>query len=163
MSSNVLTHAEPDDGFKGAFPLLDLLLHERDGTAAQEIDKNHREAVAGRESEKTARLRRQLAKHVEDTLKLDPNEAHEEIRAAASLLLFPGRPYIWPIYDLDRHLTLAADRLGEVARVDVIAEAPEFVDQIRAEIEELRRRIKKPDPQAPPPKPPGKNWWQFWK
>jgi hypothetical protein len=104
-----------------------------------------------------------LANHVEATLQLDPEDSHEQIRAAASLLLFLGRPFIWPIHDLDRHLTLAADRLEQVARVDVIVEAPEFLDQIRTEIEELRSRIKKPGSQPSPPKPPGKNWWRFWK
>jgi len=103
-----------------------------------------------------------LAEHVEDALKLDPEDSHEQIRAAASVLLFLGRPYIWPIHDLDRHLTLAAERLEQVARVDVIAESPEFVEQIRIEVEELRSRIKKSDSQAPPPKRPEKKWWQFW-
>jgi hypothetical protein len=103
-----------------------------------------------------------LAKEVEDTLKLDAEESHEEIRAAASVLLFLGRVYIWPVHDLDRHLALAADRLEEVSRVDVIAESPEFVEEIRGEIQELRSRIKKPGTSAPPPPPP-KKWWQFWK
>jgi hypothetical protein len=103
-----------------------------------------------------------LAKHLEDTLKLNPDDSHEQIRAAASVLLFLGRPYIWPIHDLDRHLALAAERLEQVARVDVIAESPEFVEQIRIEVEELRSRIKKSDTQAAPPKPPEKKWWQFW-
>jgi Domain of unknown function (DUF4259) len=103
-----------------------------------------------------------LAKQVEDTLKLDAEESHEEIRAAASVLLFLGRVYIWPVHDLDRHLALAADRLEEVSRVDVIAESPEFVEEIRGEILELRSRIKKPGTSTPPPPPP-KKWWQFWK
>lgn len=103
-----------------------------------------------------------LAKEVEDTLKLDAQDSHEEIRAAASVLLFLGRVYIWPIHDLDRHLALAADRLDEVSRVDVIAESPEFVEEIRGEIQELRSRIKKPSA-SPPPPPPPKKWWQFWK
>ena len=103
-----------------------------------------------------------LAKQVEDTLKLDAEESHEEIRAAASVLLFLGRVYIWPVHDLDRHLALAAERLEEVSRVDVIAESPEFVEEIRGEIQELRSRIKKPGTSSPPPQPP-KKWWQFWK
>jgi hypothetical protein len=71
-----------------------------------------------------------LAKHVEDTLRLDVQDSHEEIRAAASVLLFLGHSYIWPVKDLDRQLTLAADRLEEISRVTVIAESPEFVDEI---------------------------------
>jgi hypothetical protein len=107
--------------------------------------------------------RTKLAKHVEDALQLKPENSYEEIRAAASILIFLGRPYIWPIYDLDRHLTLAADRLEQVARVDEIAESSEFVEQIQAEIEELRSRIKKPGVLPPPPKPVEKKWWRFWK
>ena len=103
-----------------------------------------------------------LAKEVEATLKLDAEESHEEIRAAASVLLFLGRVYVWPIDDLDRHLALAADRLEEVSRVDVIAESPELVEEIRAEIQELLSRIKKPGAAQPPPAPP-KKWWQFGK
>jgi Domain of unknown function (DUF4259) len=101
-----------------------------------------------------------LAKHVEDTLRLDVQDSHEEIRAAASVLLFLGRSYIWPVKDLDRQLTLAADRLEEISRVTVIAESPEFVDKIHTEIQELRDRIKTPG--APQSSPSAKRWWQFW-
>jgi hypothetical protein len=100
-----------------------------------------------------------LAVQVEDALKLDVEDSHEEIRAAASMLLFLGRVYIWPVCDLDRHLTLAADRLEEVSRVDVIAESPELVEEIGAEIQELRSRIKTPDTSQPPTP---RKWWQFW-
>jgi len=102
-----------------------------------------------------------LAKQVEDTLKLEAEDSHAEIRAAASVLLFLGRDYVWPVHDLDRHLTLAADRLEVVSRLDVIGESPELVDEIRAEIQELRSRIKASGTSQPPPPPPRK-WWQFW-
>jgi hypothetical protein len=103
-----------------------------------------------------------LAQEVERTLKLDVEDSYEEIRAAASVLLFLGRVYIWPVHDLDRHLTLAADRLEEVSRVDVVAESPELVEGVRAEIQELRSRIKTPGNSQPPP-PERKKWWLFWK
>jgi hypothetical protein len=106
--------------------------------------------------------RTKLAREVEDALNQNPDDSHEQIRAAASLLLFLGRPYIWPIYDLNRHLALAADRLEQVARVDVIAEAPELVDQIRAEIDELRSRIRETGAAPPRSKPAERKWWQFW-
>jgi hypothetical protein len=102
-----------------------------------------------------------LANQVEETLKLDAEREHEQIRAAASILLFLGRVYIWPIRDLQRHLALAADRLEEVSRVAVIAESPEFVEEIGGEIKELRSRIKKLDASQPPPPQPPKKWWQF--
>jgi hypothetical protein len=104
----------------------------------------------------------QLARKVEDTLKLDPEDSHEEIRAAASILLFLGRPYIWPIHDLNRHLQLAAESLEQVACVQVIAEAPEFVEQIRIEITELRNRITEPPSQVAHPQLQEKKWWKFW-
>lgn len=102
-----------------------------------------------------------LAEHVEDTLKLNVEDSYEEIRAAASVLLFLGRVYIWPVHDLDRHLALAADRLEEVSRVDVVAETPELVEEIHAEIQELRSRIKTPGASMPQPPAP-KAWWKFW-
>ena len=102
-----------------------------------------------------------LAKHVEDTLKLSVENSHEEIRAAASVLVFLGHVYIWPVDDLDRHLTLAADRLEEVGRLDVIAESPELVGEIGAEIQELRSRIKT-SVTSQPPLPVPRKWWQFW-
>lgn len=100
-----------------------------------------------------------LAMHVEDTLKLEVENSHEEIRAAASVLLLLGRDYVWP--DLDRHLTLAADQLEEISRLDSIGESPELVEEIRAEVQELRSRIKSSGTPQPPPQPP-KKWWQFW-
>jgi hypothetical protein len=38
-----------------------------------------------------------LAKYVAATLERDPEEYHEEIRAAAYLLVALGRTYIWPV------------------------------------------------------------------
>jgi uncharacterized protein DUF4259 len=101
-----------------------------------------------------------LAKQVENTLRLDVQDSHEVARAVASVLLFLGRDYIWPVNALDRHLTLAAHRLEAVSRVAVIAESPEFVDEIRAEIQEPRGRIK--TPASSQSSPPAKKWWQFW-
>lgn len=99
-----------------------------------------------------------LHKQVEETLHRNLEDSHEEIRAAASVLLFLGRPYVWPIHDLDRHLALAADRLEAVSQLDTIAESPELVEEIRAEVLELRSRIA---PSGASPLPP-KTWWQFW-
>lgn len=107
--------------------------------------------------------RTNLAKHVEDALKLDVNESHEEIRAAAAVLLLFGHVYVWPLTDLDRQLTLAANRLEQISQMEIYTEAPEIVACIRDEIQELRSRIKEPGDATPPPKPPKKNWWQFWK
>ena len=105
--------------------------------------------------------RTKLARQVEDTLKLNVEDSHEEIRAAASVLLFMGRVDIWPVQDLDRHLTLAADQLEKISGLDTIAESPEIVDEIKAEIQELRSRIKTPSSAQVSLSSP-KKWWQFW-
>src|SRR5215475_5828164 len=102
-----------------------------------------------------------LAKQVEDTLKLNVEDSHEEVRAAASVLLFLGRVYIWPVHDLNRHLALAADQLEEISRLSSIVESPEIVEEILAEIQELRSRITAPGA-SQPQSPRGKKWWQFW-
>jgi len=102
-----------------------------------------------------------LAQHVENTLKVSVEDAHEEIRAAAGVLLFLGRDYIWPTNDLDRHLTLAASQLEKVSRLSEITESPETVDEIQAEVLELRSRIKTPSGAQQSQTPPRK-WWQFW-
>jgi hypothetical protein len=102
-----------------------------------------------------------LALHVENTLKASVEDAHQEIRAAASVLLFLGRDYIWPTNDLDRSLTLAASQLEKISRLSEIAESPEIVGEIQAEVRELRSRIKTPGSSRQPQMPPRK-WWQFW-
>ena len=103
-----------------------------------------------------------LADHVEATLQLDPQDMHEEIRAAAAVVLLLGYTYVWPIKQIDRHLALAADRLEELLRLDIYAEAPDLVATIREEIQELRSRIKEPSSVTPQPKPSNTKWWQFW-
>jgi len=102
-----------------------------------------------------------LAKHVEETLKLDVADFHEEVRAAASVVLLLGRVYTWPVSDLNRHLSLAADKLEEISRLDEITESEELLNEIRGEILELRSRIKTPGASAQPQTPP-KKWWQLW-
>ena len=102
-----------------------------------------------------------LAKHVEDTLKLDVASSHEEIRAAASVMLLLGRDYIWPIHDLDRHLSLAADKLEEIGRLDEVMESQELVNEIQGEIQELRSRIKTTGA-SQQPQTSSKKWWQLW-
>lgn len=103
-----------------------------------------------------------LADRVEATLRLDPAESHEEIRAAASVVLLFGHTYVWPIKQIDLHLALAADRLEELLRLNIYAEAPDLVASIRDEIQELRSRIKAPSSATPQPSPVQKKWWQFW-
>jgi hypothetical protein len=86
-----------------------------------------------------------LAKRVEETLNGDPEDDHEEIRAAAYLLVALGRVYIWPVEDLDRHLALAIDKLEAIRALEISQETPELVEAIDQEIEVLRSRLKPPD------------------
>lgn len=80
---------------------------------------------------------------VEAALVLDPNEYHEEIRAAAYVLLSLGRVYVWPVEKLDQHLQLAIQKLREVAAMEIYTEAG-FAPAIEQEIAELESRLKKP-------------------
>ena len=83
-----------------------------------------------------------LARRVEETLNGDPEDEHEEIRAAAYLLVTLGRVYIWPVEDLERHLALAASKLEAIRELEIYQEVPEFVAAIDAEIAALRSRLK---------------------
>jgi hypothetical protein len=85
-----------------------------------------------------------LASYVEETLQRDVEENSDEIRAAAYLLVALGRVYIWPVHDLDSHLTLAISKLEEIKAMDVYQEVPEFVKAIDEEIAILKSRLKKP-------------------
>jgi hypothetical protein len=78
------------------------------------------------------------------------------------MVLFLGRPYIWPGHDLDRHLTLAANRREEISRLSEIAESSEIMEEIQTEIQELRSRIKTSG-RSSQVAPPSRKWWQFWK
>jgi hypothetical protein len=79
---------------------------------------------------------------IEGTLKLDIEDSHEEIRAAAYVLVQLAEIYIWPIEDLDRHCELAAQRLEEIKKMEIY-EGEDFQREIQTEIDELRSRISK--------------------
>ena len=86
-----------------------------------------------------------LAKYVEETLQRDVEEFHEEVRAAAYVLVALGHVFIWPIDDLDNHLALAIAKLEEVKALDTYQEVPDLVKAIDEEIAVLKSRLKKPD------------------
>jgi hypothetical protein len=85
-----------------------------------------------------------LAKHVEETLNRDSMDDHEEIRAAAYVLVSLGHVYIWPVQDLERHLALAISKLEAIRELEIYQKAPEFVEAIGREIEVLRSRLEPP-------------------
>jgi hypothetical protein len=86
-----------------------------------------------------------LAKRVEEALSGDPEDDHEEIRAAVYMLATLGRVYIWPVHDLDRHLALAISKLEAIRELEIYHEAPEFVEAIDEESGVLRSRLKSSD------------------
>jgi hypothetical protein len=86
-----------------------------------------------------------LAKYVEETLERDTEEFHEEIRAAAYMVVALGRVYVWPIDDLDKHLALAISKLEEVKALEIYQEVPDFVKAIDKEITVLKSRLKQPE------------------
>lgn len=83
-----------------------------------------------------------LAEYVEKTLRRDVEEFHEEIRAAAYMLIALGRVYIWPIDVLANHLELAVARLEEIRELDIYQDVPIFVNAIDEEIAVLKSRLK---------------------
>ncbi|MCC2670860.1 MAG: hypothetical protein K0Q72_3331 [Armatimonadetes bacterium] len=82
-----------------------------------------------------------LAARVEKTLKKkDVEEWHEEIRAAAHVLVALGRNYIWPVDVLDDHLKLAIEKLEAIKHLEEL-EGGEFEATIDEEIAILRSRL----------------------
>jgi len=79
---------------------------------------------------------------VEETLKLDLEDSHEEIRAAAHMLIQLGETYIWPVDSIDRHCDLAVQRLEEVKAMEIY-NGDDFQAEMQKEIEILRSRISK--------------------
>jgi hypothetical protein len=79
---------------------------------------------------------------VEETLKLDVEDSHEEIRAAAHLLIQLAEVYIWPVKSIDRHCDLAARRLEEIKAMEIYS-GDDFQSEMQKEIDFLRSRISK--------------------
>jgi hypothetical protein len=79
-----------------------------------------------------------IAEFVRQTL-LDAETSYTEVRAAASILIFLGRPYTWP-RQRDEDLQLALKRLEAIVQ-DPEAEAYVSVDAVRGEIAILRARL----------------------
>jgi hypothetical protein len=79
-----------------------------------------------------------IAEFVRETL-LDAKTSYTCVRAAASILIFLGRPYTWPP-QLDEDLRLALNRLEKIV-LDPDAEEYLSVDAVRGEIAILRTRL----------------------
>ena len=81
-----------------------------------------------------------IAKRVEETLSLDPEEYDEEIRAAASLLSALGRLYIWPLDSLPRLLSLAIAALTAIKESGIVEDSDAAV-LLDEEIDTLVQRL----------------------
>lgn len=81
-----------------------------------------------------------LASQVEKTLNSDPEEYHDEIRAAAYILAALGQDFIWPVNDLQRHLKLAIEKLEAIKELD-----PNLSDAIDEDLAVLRSRLSTPE------------------
>lgn len=82
-----------------------------------------------------------LRTKVRAALEMDIDDGHEEIRAAAAVLLFLGRIYIWPMDHIEDDLTLAIKRLEELRNYDLYRGLDEYVAEISNEIEVLKGRL----------------------
>jgi hypothetical protein len=101
-----------------------------------------------------------LAQKVEETLNLEPQEHHEEIRAAAAILIMLGRRYIWPISELDRHLQLAISRLEQLREIYIGLGGAAWGEALDDEIAVLQSRLAyAPESQATQPR----GWEKFWR
>jgi hypothetical protein len=83
-----------------------------------------------------------IPSEVEKTLLLAVDDNHEEIRAAAYVVLQLGNTYMWPIASIDWHCNLAAQRLEELKGMEIYADE-NFQTQLQNEIDILRSRISK--------------------
>jgi hypothetical protein len=83
-----------------------------------------------------------LARYVEEALNLDLVDGHEEVRAAAHILVALGRVYVYPVDRLDAHLALAIKRLRQIIDERVYDDAPDFYAAVEREIEVLTSRLK---------------------
>lgn len=81
-----------------------------------------------------------LAEYVQRALEQDPEDAPEEIRAAAHVLIALGRTYVWPVDQLDEHLELAIARL-EAIKAMYSQESPDFEHTIDDELASLRAAL----------------------
>ena len=94
---------------------------------------------------------------VREALEMDIDDGHEEIRAAAAMLVFLGRTYVWPIDHLDDDIKLAIKRLKELQKYEIYAEAEGFVEEMEREITLLESRLLKGH--HPPEGDEDRAWW----
>jgi hypothetical protein len=66
---------------------------------------------------------------------------HEQVRAAISVILFLGRPEIWPIDSWHATVEMAIKRLDEIMQLPLIKNDPDFIEKIQEEKIVLKTRL----------------------
>ena len=79
-----------------------------------------------------------IASCVEATLRLEPLEHHEEIRAASFVVAALGRPFVWPIEQLPSILARAVDSLTAVVECGALGDNPDATSRVREEMAGLQ-------------------------
>jgi len=80
-----------------------------------------------------------LADRVVETLQLPVGTNHRKIRAAAAVLIYLGRIYVWTT-ELEEHLKLALERMEEIIAMPG-ADKVVHVEEVKAEASLLRARL----------------------
>ena len=91
----------------------------------------------------------------------DAVESPGVVRAAGALFVMLGRVYVWPIKSFDEDLETAIAALSRVAECDEYKDAPELIELIFIEMEELKSRRKPDNPIDASPQPEKKPWWKL--
>jgi hypothetical protein len=85
-------------------------------------------------------------RHVKQTLRLDPTDDADEIRAAVFVLLSLGRVYIWPLESLEECLQLASDRMSRILESmdhdSDLATTREAIMSVRDDLETIETRLR---------------------
>ena len=97
-----------------------------------------------------------LREKVRECLEMDMNLYCEDIRAAAYILIFLGRPYIWPL-GLEEDLSFAIKRMEELQKYPYYSTLNDFGNDLKYETAILKHRLDK-DYKLPTTME-FKNWW----
>lgn len=99
----------------------------------------------------------QLRTKVRAVLEAGLGEGRDDVRAAAALLLFLGRTYVWPVDHLDSDLELAIDRLKELKASYSDEEGEFLLADVNQELSLLKARRYRDQPM--PDDESARRWW----
>jgi hypothetical protein len=99
-----------------------------------------------------------LREKIKEALEMDKDIYFEEIRAAACVLMFLGRRYIWSgVKELDDDLTLAIKKMEELQKHPYYNQLDDFGYQLEYEIAVLKYHLDENN--KLPATPDFVNWW----